>query len=556
MSLTVSNFELSNLTDLDNADVQQVLEQLTTQLQELNPSLDLKRGVFKDIVAYYHAVLETAIRTNLERYQSARSLQQINANAVAADSTVVDEVLSNWGITRKTGTRAIGSVTIEISQARSVTIPANFTFSVNGLTYVATQTFTSRTSEGQISNPVTDRLLVQLSNGNWAFTIEVEAEDVGSKYKLNAGDTLNPDRTVVSFVASYATSTFNDGLDAETNEQLIAELQLGLAAKALSNRTNMRSYLRSIPALNLITNQSIVGYGDAEMLRDQHTIFPVSYGGRVDWYIRGQETLQRLAVTVTATCISIAGSTSTWQFALNKNASPGFYEVTKIRRQLDANLNSGFEIILDSRSNDLTGDGFIPDITTIAEGAYTAFQTAIIQFVDTVTLVSGLAVGQTALYTCELIGTPLIQEIQTLVSSRDVRSYAADALVKAPVPCFVQVTLTLNKTTGTMVDADMIDKIKLAIIGVVNRTDFVGRLDGSYIIEAVHGLITDNISITQLDLLGRIRRPDGTLQYLRDPDSIVIPEQPVKMVTAKTVQFFAEVADVSVNVASTIPTAN
>ena len=556
MSLTVSNFELSNLTDLDNADVQQVLEQLTTQLQELNPSLDLKRGVFKDIVAYYHAVLETAIRTNLERYQSARSLQQINANAVAADSTVVDEVLSNWGITRKTGTRAIGSVTIEISQARSVTIPANFTFSVNGLTYVATQTFTSRTSEGQISNPVTDRLLVQLSNGNWAFTIEVEAEDVGSKYKLHAGDTLNPDRTVVSFVASYATSTFNDGLDAETNEQLIAELQLGLAAKALSNRTNMRSYLRSIPALNLITNQSIVGYGDAEMLRDQHTIFPVSYGGRVDWYIRGQETLQRLAVTVTATCISIAGSTSTWQFALNKNASPGFYEVTKIRRQLDANLNSGFEIILDSRSNDLTGDGFIPDITTIAEGAYTAFQTAIIQFVDTVTLVSGLAVGQTALYTCELIGTPLIQEIQTLVSSRDVRSYAADALVKAPVPCFVQVTLTLNKTTGTMVDADMIDKIKLAIIGVVNRTDFVGRLDGSYIIEAVHGLITDNISITQLDLLGRIRRPDGTLQYLRDPDSIVIPEQPVKMVTAKTVQFFAEVADVSVNVASTIPTAN
>jgi hypothetical protein len=555
MSLTVSNFELSNLTDLDNADVQQVLEQLTTQLQELNPSLDLKRGVFKDIVAYYHAVLETAIRTNLERYQSARSLQQINANAVAADSTVVDEVLSNWGVTRKTGTRAIGSVTIEISQARSVTIPANFTFSVNGLTYVATQTFTSRTSEGQISNPVTDRLLVQLSNGNWAFTIEVEAEDVGSKYKLNAGDTLNPDRTVVSFVASYATSTFNDGLDAETNEQLIADLQLGLAAKALSNRTNMRSYLRSIPALNLVTNQSIVGYGDAEMLRDQHTIFPVSYGGRVDWYIRGQETLQRLAVTVTATCVSIAGSTSTWQFALNKNASPGFYEVTKVRRQLDANLNSGFEIILDSRSNDLTGDGFIPDITTIAEGAYTAFQTAIIQFVDTVTLVSGLAVGQTALYTCELIGTPLIQEIQTLVSSRDVRSYAADALVKAPVPCFVQVTLTLNKTTGTMIDADMIDKIKLAVIGVVNRTDFVGRLDGSYIIEAVHGLITDNISVTQLDLLGRIRRPDGTLQYLRDPDSIVIPEQPVKMVTAKTVQFFAEVADVSVNVASTIPTA-
>jgi hypothetical protein len=555
MSLSVSNFELTNLADLDNTNVQQILSQLTTQLQELNPSLDLKRGVFKDIVAYYHAVLETALRTNLERYQSARSLQQINANAIAADSTVVDEVLSNWGVTRKTGTRAIGSVTIELSQARSVTIPNNFTFSVNGLTYVSTQTFTSRPSEGQISDPITDRLLVQLSNGSWAFTIEVEAEDVGSKYKLNAGDTITPDRTLVSYVASYATSTFNDGTDAETNEQLIAELQLGLAAKALSNRINMRSYLRSIPALNLTTNQSIIGYGDAEMLRDQHTIFPISYGGRVDWYIRGQETLQRLSRRVTATCISVSGLTSTWQFAVDKNASPGFYEVTKVRRQVDSNLNSGFEITSDIRSNNLTGVGFIPDIANVAEGAYTAFQTAIIQFVDTATSTVGLAVGQTGLYVCELVGTPLIQEIQSLVSSRDVRSYAADALVKAPVPCFTQVTLTLNKTTGVSISDETISKIKLAIVGVINRTDFLGRLDGSHIIEAVHALIPDSMSVTQLDLLGRIRRPDGTLQYLRDSDSLVVPEQPARMVTAKTVQFFAEVADVSVNVASTIPTA-
>ena len=56
-------------------------------------------------------------------------------------------------------------------------------------------------------------------------------------------------------------------------------------------------------------------------------------------------------------------------------------------------------------------------------------------------------------------------------------------------------------------------------------------------------------------MLGRIRNPDGTVQYLRDYDVLVIPEQPEKMVTSKTVQFFTEIDQVTVSIASTIPTA-
>lgn len=553
MALTVSSLELPKLTQLNTEDVQQLLEQLGTQLQEMNPELDLRRGVFHDMLAYYHAVLETAIRTNLERYQSARSLQQIEADPTLADDTVVDEVLSNWGVTRKIGTKAIGPVTIELSSRTSVVIPIGFPFQADGNRYVSTATFTARTDEAQVSDS-TDRLLVQLSNGNWAFVIEVEAEEIGASYKLNSGDLVVAVRPVVGYVTSYATSSFSDGTNTETNAQLIDELQLGISAKTLSNRTNMRAYLRTIPTFASVTNQSIVGYGDPEMLRDQHTIFPVSYGGRVDWYIRGQEPIQRLTKKLTAICVAVGETSSTWQFSLDKNAAPGFYEVSKIRREVDANLNSGFEVVLDSRGSDLTGGGFIPDIANIAEGAYTAFQTATIRFVDTVTPVAGLIVNQsTATYICDITGTPLIRELQDLVSSRDVRSYAADALIKAPVPCFVEVTLTINKAAG---DADPdVAGIKNAIVSVINQVDFCGRLDGSRIIDAVHNYLINDMSVTDLDLFGRIRRPDGTLQYLRDPDSLVVEDQPAKMVTAKTVQFFAEVAGVSVNVASTIPTA-
>jgi hypothetical protein len=139
------------------------------------------------------------------------------------------------------------------------------------------------------------------------------------------------------------------------------------------------------------------------------------------------------------------------------------------------------------------------------------------------------------------------------VSSRDIRFFGADALIKAPVPCFVQVNLTINKAAGDA--APNVDGIKSAIVAVINQTDFIGRLDGSRIVEAIHNYLQDNLSVTGLDLLGRIRNPDGTLQYLRDSDALVIVDRPDKMVTAKTVQFFSETTAVSVNVASTIPTA-
>jgi uncharacterized phage protein gp47/JayE len=552
MTLSFSEFEVSDLMQLDSDDVNQMLDRLATQLQELNPSLDLKRGVFKDTVAYYHAVLETAIRTNLERYQSARSLQQIEADPTLADDNVVNEVLSNWGVTRKEGTLAQGSVTIELLTRTSVVVPAGFVFEAQGLSYTASNTYTARTSAGQVSTPL-DRLLVELSNGNYAFVVEVEAAAVGSQYRLNSGDLIVPEKPISGYATSYTTGAFTAGQNTETNTELINDLQLGLAAKTLSNRVNMRAWLREYAAYESITNQSIVGYGDAEMLRDQHTIFPVSYGGRVDWYIRGQEQLQRTAQVVAATLVSIGAgaTTSTWQFSLSKDVYPGFYEVSSIRREVDTGLNSGFEIVSDTRGNDLTGGGFVPDIIGVPEGAYSAFQTTTIVFTDTATATSTLTVGDTATYVYDILGVPHVAGIQALVSGRDSRSYAADALVKAPVPCFVQVTLTINKSAGDT-DPD-VAAIKTAIAAAVNQTTFIGRLDGSRIVDVVHNFIQNDVSVTGLDIFGRIRRPDGSVQYLRSPDSLVVPDEPEKMVTANTVQFYSEVSDISVNVQSVIP---
>jgi len=545
--------ELSSLSQLDATKVATLLTQLTEEVQEDNADLDVKRGVFHDTVLYFHAVLESAIRDNLDRYQTGRSLRQIELDPAVADADTVNDILSNWGITRKEGTQAKGTVVIVVSESTSVTISSGATFEANGVVFSADNSYTSTTNTA--STTENDRLLTELSDGNYMFTIFVTANTDGPTGKLNVNTVVVPNNPISNYVTSYAASDFSDGISTETNTELMQQLQDGISAKALSNRVNMRGLLRSLSQFSSITNQSIVGYGDSEMLRDQHSIFPISYGGRVDWYIRGEVDLNTVGLDKEATLMSIDTSTNrgTWQFTVIKDDAPGFYEIRSILPYGATPVGAEtFSITSEIRDVDLTGTGLIPDITIQQEGSFTSYQTATIQFLDSETDTTALTVGDKKNYSITVAGSGHTKELQDYFGSRDARCFGSDILVKAPVPCFVQVSMTVNKSFG---DADpAIDDMKNAIAAVVNGTGFIGRLDGSRILEVANTYIQNNVSITQLDLVGRIFTPDYTNAWIRSNDSLVIPSTAGVMVSAKTVQFFIGVEDISINVETSIPT--
>jgi len=546
-------YEISSLSQLDSTAIDTLLTKLKTEIQENNPNLDLKRGVFHDTVLYYHAVLEGAIRENLERYQTARSLQQIEVDPSIADTDTVSDVLSNWGITRNEGTFAKGAVAIVVDSSPSVTISSGATFEADGVKFTADDSYTSTTNSAAVDTD-NDRLMTQLSDGNYIFTIFVTAAEVGSAGKIGADTLVIPDAPVSNYVTSYASSDFTDGTSTETNSELVNKLQDGISAKALSNRINMRGLLRSLSQFVSVTNQSIVGYGDPEMLRDQHSIFPLSFGGRVDWYVRGQEQLNTVSLIKEATLISVNTSgQGTWQFSLDKDDVPGFYEIRSIVLSAYVPISTEtFSIISDERGLNLTGTGFIPDIKTQSEGAFTAYQTTTIQFLDTETDASVLTVGDKQEYAIRVVNSGYTKELQEYMASRDTRCFGSDVLLKAPIPCFVQVSLTVNKTSGD-VDPD-VAAMKNSIAAVVNGTGFIGRLDSSRILEAAAGYLQNNTSITDLNLLGRILTPDYGASWLRSDDSLIVPTNAGPMVSAKTVQFFAGVDDISISVQTSIPT--
>jgi hypothetical protein len=546
-------YELPDLSGLDATKVTTLLTQLKTEIQENNPKLDLKRGVFHDTVLYYHAVLEAAIRENLDRYQTARSLRQIELDPAVADTDTVSDVLSNWGITRNDGTFSTGEVAIVVSTSTSVTVSDGSIFEANGVQFTSDDSYVS-TTNAATANTANDRIMTQLSDGNYLFTIFVTAVEVGSDGQLEADMLITPNDTILNYVTSYTASNFSGGTSAETNSELVNKLQDGLSAKALSNRVNMRSMLRSLPQFVTITNQSIIGYSDTEMLRDKHSIFPLSYGGRVDWYVRGQEKLNIASLTKEATLISVNESgQGTWQFTLAKDEVPGVYEVRSILLTGDTPVSTEtFSVTSDVRGLDLTDTGFVPDIKTQEEGAFSAYQTATIQFLDTVTDASSLETGDKQDYAVSATSSGHTKDLQDYIGGRDVRFFGSDVLVKAPIPCFVQVTMTINKTNADP-DPD-VTAIKNSIAGVVNGTGFIGRLDGSRILEVVNGYLQNNVSATDLDLLGRIFTPAYENRWIRSSDSLVVPSDVGPIASSKTVQFYVDVADISINIQSSIPT--
>lgn len=544
--------EITELDALDETQVEQSLAQTAQRLQEANSTLDLKRGVFHDLLLYLHALCDVQLRGGLlDRYLSARSLLDIQADPTLADTLVVERVLSNYSLVRGEGASATGTVTIVLSLPISVTIGSGAVFTANGKTFNADSAFTAKPEAVQI-NSTSDRLLTRLDDGNYAFTITVTAQEPGVASLIAKNTLVVPIAQPNGYVTSYATSDFIDGIDVETNTELLERLQQGIAAKAPSNRITMQAMLRDKTEFSRVVHSSIVGYGDEEMLRDQHSIFPVSLGGRADWYVRTVERLQRLTLKQTATLRAINDDgTGQWQFSLGRDDAPGFYEVVSVLRPEAENVTGTLPLDSDERGIDLTGDGFKPDIETVAEGAYTRYQTAVVTFTDIATDHGDFEVGDTSTYDVTVSVLPLIAEVHDYVNDFDVRSYGADLLVKAPVPCFLKLNFRIAKNRK-QADPD-VPSIQDAVARAVNNTDFSGRLYAAHLQDVIAGYLAEGMSVGSIDMFGRLRYPDGTIAYVRGDEVLSIEPVDGAMVSPRTVQFFLDAEDVVIQVSTEIP---
>jgi len=537
---------VSKLDELTTTDVEQALELVTQLVQESNPDLDVRRGVLHDLVLYYSAVLAAAKDEEISRVRRSLSLQEITADPTLADAALVDAVLSNFRVTRKVGAQATGQITIVLDALIPVTITAGASFTALGQRFVTERAFAARTSAAAVVS-TDDVVITDAGGGNYQFTINVIAASVGASDTISRGTAFVLTSEPPHFVSAAAAADFVQGTSVETNKELIDRLEAGIAAKAWSNRSTIEALIREQAAFENIVAVSLVGMGDEEMLRDQHSLLPISYGGRTDVYVRSQALVGTTTKTITAMLVDTVAAGGVWRFSVGKDDVPGFYDVSRVALLSAAATDTGHEVTLLDKSFDITGTGFKPDIETTQEAAFSPFQTASVEFLDTDTATTALTVGtSTQDYSVTFRSMPLVKDIQDFLDGRGVRNPAGDVLVRGAVPCFMSVNFSLRKYSGA--SAPNTDAIRLAVATAVNKLGFIGELHASTISDAIQGTLDSDVSIAKIDLFGRIVRPDGTIRIIRDGDVLNVPDEPALGVSGRTVAFLLNPADVGITI--------
>ena len=540
---------IDDLSTLDQAAVDAAAEPLGAQLEEYDETTDARRGALGATLVRLSAVLAAKRETEFERLQQSQSFSYINADPTLADDDIVDAAASNFRMSRLLGANASGPVTVVVDRLQAVVIAAGTQFTAAGRTFTTTVAYAGRTSQATVQSS-TDRVLTLLPDGNYAFSITVVDTTVGEAGQLKKDTLLSVTPVPLSFVKAFTSADFTGGTNTETNAQLMERLINGVTSQTMSDRPSMRAALLAVPEFARCIASSIIGFGMAEMLRDRHALWPGSTGGRVDWYVRTQPTVQNVTLTKEATLVELDDTGyGIWQVAFDRDEAAGVFDISRVTTEGgDATSALSYEITSDSRGTDLTeiSGTLLPDITNSVEAVYSRFQTIIIQFLDVDTPAGALTIGDKKNYDCVLRGMPLIADISDYFTRLSRLHAAGDLLVKAPVPCFLQISLVIQMRPGQV--APDLDDVRNAIAEKINNQySFAGRLTSSVVTDTVHNFLPDLAGVSAIDLLGQIRRPDGTSTYLHATDLLVVPEHSDVMTTGRTVAFFVNTSDIAIS---------
>jgi len=250
---------------VDAQDLSEADAFLTAYLAEKVPDADFSQGsVMRDFVitsiAYIFAFLEKEVKTSRSQ-QSLLTLSTQSDDQSVQDA--VNALLSNWFLTRNTGTRARLTATLHFSAAADVAItPTTRFFRTADLAYVP---------DAPSSFVITALQLTPTYNSNnvvteYTTTINLIAKDIGTAYNLPAGKFIQADQFSPFFTYAENQSVIGGGKDIESTAELLARAPTAITVRNLVNARSIDTVLREEFA-NIARTLSI-GFGDPEMLRD------------------------------------------------------------------------------------------------------------------------------------------------------------------------------------------------------------------------------------------------------------------------------------------------
>lgn len=493
------SIEVTTLDELNSTSVQERMDILATMLKEKYPQMDFSSGALNDILVYLMAILAEKTGTEIGRYSMARSLKDIQENEELADDDTVDRVLSNYNVERGDASYTTGSVTITFPRDLSVLIPEGTTFTADDTVY----TVNEGVVVGSTSSENTDRL-DKVSDSEYVYTIDIHAVDPGATPVVKRGTTFVTSLTDADQVV--AATDFILGSNDESNASLMNRLKTGMATPCWGNRYQVEKMIKA--EYPVVKHVSVVGFGDAEMLRDRITCFPVSVGGCADVYIKTAVTT--LSYPIRATLVRTSGSNEVWQATIPAFAMSGCYRAT--------------EAVLDGNVYPVT----YQEVIGGREGA--ADQVLLVEF-EKDDLIPVLTDGRTN-FDITLTGQVQIDGVNDLIHRKNLMPITVDAEVRTARPAWVDVTLAFSESLSDE------SEIKSTITDLINGTGFEGSFYASDVIRAISPQLTSTQKIQSINLTAEIWGLNNEVYRMASPHTLEIPNDPINGVSPKTTVFY------------------
>lgn len=544
------------LDDIDQDQYDAAESVIIELLRSHSPELDLRRGTaIRDLVirpaAQFHA-LETA---RIEATRNTNSLQLVVNSAEVADIDVVDGLLANVGYSRQPGEFATGEVRVNVSVLKDYFIPNQYELEDgSGYKYVTEQAWTIRKDGATDSTTELSLLPSETSSNNYYFILPMIGEVEGSQYQAEENEVMTPTGRELGGIDSFSVfKSFTGGINQESAQQAADSLPRSLSLRALESSRSIDSRLRnSFP--DLIAT-STIGYGDQEMLRDKHNVFGIAVGNKVDIYCRTFQAPTSVILSKTGTKVSDGVYTVT----IDRGDAPGFSvirSVTLVGQTSDGEISTNpiqlstlnFTEVRAASETDQTYHEFATD-NAVVETAFTAWQSATL----TITDVPGVIVDGAGTYPdslafiVEAYLPPGLASIQSFIDYDGVRNLEADQVARGAVLCFVELSATVYKNPGVIVNLELMAQV---LTDYINNKKFGELLTASELASVIHQfnivrVNLDDTSESGFKLFGTIRDAGGnpiTLSGNTLDISTVIDAE--NLVTPATTVFVADRRDI------------
>jgi len=462
-------------------------------------------------------------------------LQQYSLPLLAAsaspDADMADNLAANFKVYRRTGLVASGYLAIyaDSDSSANVYINAGTVFNVGAVQVQNLQTYVGVATDAVGTAPGAIYRKMILTGGYYMFTIPVTTL-TETTATLDIGTAATPVVAHSRIQSAKVASPITGGQGEETTADLVARVPSAITAKVPSGEAHITAMLEDgeFNALSV----AVFGLSDPEMLRDRDNVTGISSGARVDAYVRTATLPEEAELVVAGT--RVVGDL--WGITIPAEDLDGFYRVKSVQ------ASGGPEVL----ASDLTityamsNDGDYPYLSQVDHVFYSVFITVLIEL-DYPDLV-----GDSVDFTIKVEQMGDLRAIQDYMSSLPIRNRAQDLLIKAPVPCFLSIEMSVN-LEGTSGTIDL-DEVKAAVAEAMNDLPIgrglVSASDIAYVIKSQFpGYILD----LPIRMEGTNVMPDGSIVTTPSVDGeLKAPVDEDLGVSARNTAFFCRTTDISV----------